>query len=139
MSGKEPTMNDIFGAILSGRAKVHQVDMNGGGDDRDENYRISIDKDAMAMELAAAGQRYLAGTPFKPGDMVSPRPGFAIKGEGYPHIVLNVLEKVEPRWLDIEDSSARQGQMLDMRVACFVRNDIITTFWVEAWQYQPYP
>jgi hypothetical protein len=131
-------MDDVFGAILSGRAKVHAVDMSGESS-RDNGYAVSIDKQAQAMELAMAGKRYLDGNPFRPGDMVTPRPGFAVKGEGHPHIVLDVLTNVEPRWTDVEDSSTRQGQMLDMRVACFVRNDVMTTFWVEAWQYEAYP
>lgn len=95
--------------------------------------------DVLCLTLQETAERYVAGCPFKPGDLVTPRAASPYTGSGNPHIVLEVAETpfrntVGPKG-DIV--SHLFGSRLDVRVAC-EESGVIVAFWQESWQLEPY-
>ena len=96
--------------------------------------------EAQVMELRALAERYDAGCPFKPGDLVTPRAGYNIYGAGEPHIVLETPFKPVRPWTinkpaDIEDYAF--GERVDMRTACLAHGDYVA-FWAASWKFMPW-
>lgn len=95
--------------------------------------------EAQVMELEALYARYIAPCPFKPGDLVTPRPNSNYTDNGIPHIVLEVAE--QPIRLfhanDPHDISAHSfGPRLDVRVAIIADGERMVAFWQESWQLE---
>lgn len=139
--GKGPSISDIIGMMANGNARVigmdetedaHRALVSIKGD-----FDVDIDHEAQIMELSLHGNAYLKGNPYKPGDWVTPKKCFGIKGAGNPHFVLETRQS-DPNFSTGSEGSAKHGGVLDMRVACYVENDSITAFWVESWQYEEY-
>lgn len=97
--------------------------------------------EAVVHELRGLCQRYAAGCPFKPGDLVTPRPGYNKRGAGDPHIVLEVADSPHRNFVPCEDqsdtSSAHFGARLDVRVGASMGGDYVA-FWAESWVLEPY-
>lgn len=110
---------------------------------KDDDYETSIMPEAQVETLKEYNVKYqkamISPPKFSPGDMITPVAGVGTKGVGQPHIVLEVrsFSKVEPFWSK-DASSSGNGRRLDIRVACFVNNESISTFWVESIEYEPY-
>ena len=139
--GNGPSISDIIGMMASGNAKLlHSEETDDAvravvrvkGD-----FEVTITHEAQMMELATHGMQYINGNPFEPGEWVTPKAMFGIKGAGQPHFVLAVRD-ADPNFITGSEGSAKHGGVLDMRVACYVENDSITAFWVESWQYEEY-
>lgn len=109
----------------------------------DEDYDVGLSKEAQAISLRDFNERYqnamLNPPRFKAGDMVTPIKGVGTKGAGNPHVVLEVRSfgSIEPYWSK-DASSSGNGRRLDIRVACFVHGESVSTFWVESIEYEPY-
>lgn len=95
--------------------------------------------EAQAMELKAMYERYAAPCPFKPGDLVTPRPNSNYTDNGVPHIVLEVAE-TPIRVFDIEEphdiSSHSFGPRLDVRTGLLADGERMVAFWMESWQLE---
>lgn len=84
---------------------------------------------------------YIQPCRFKPGDLVTPRPGGMLNGAGIPHIVLEVADppiRNFPEDSDNQGSSA-YGTRLDVRV--FGHHPVhghACAWWQESWQLAPY-
>lgn len=91
-------------------------------------------------ELRALEEAYRCvsegGCPFRPGQFVTPRPGRVPKGEGEPHVVLEVFDP--PLLGKDEAGAAKECARNDMRVACYTSGRY-ATFMAESWEYEPYP
>ena len=101
--------------------------------DDEENEPVTP-PDVLAHTLQELCARYVAGNPFKRGDLVTPRPGYGVKGERRPHIVLDVFESTRKI---PDDYRGNMAMWPDMRVACENRGDIVA-FLGESLAYQPY-
>lgn len=77
---------------------------------------------------------------WKVGDIVTPKTGSHLKDNGYPHIVVEVLDRdsaLEPG--DEEHTSSPGfGQRLDTRVMSIARTDTVLCWWVESWVLEEY-
>lgn len=93
---------------------------------------------AQVMDLREYCARYVAGNPFKVGDLVTPSKAFGITDAGMPHIVLQILD--EPaQVVDAPDTTGNTfGRRLDMRVLCCARARCYAPYWAESWQYEKY-
>lgn len=76
----------------------------------------------------------MTGCPYGPGDWVTPRRGYNIKGAGHPYIVVEVDQHPQHRWSD-DDGRANNGRRLDMRVMTLIDGDI-SCFWAESYSYE---
>lgn len=141
-NGKKEFIEALLGQALGGTARV--IGMSEMGDDATEReeitYPVTLLPEAQTEELKAIAARYSMGCQFRPGALVTPRPGFATKGVGQPHIVLEVKDDPRPDFTAEKThvDSAAYGRKFDMRVACYVRNDLVLTFWVESYQYETF-
>lgn len=94
--------------------------------------------EAAIMRLKEAADRYIAGNPFKVGDIVTPRPGMNVAGAGKPHVVIAVRADPQPVW-DGEPGSNAHGMCFDIRVASISgRPDRVMAHWCESWSFQPF-
>jgi hypothetical protein len=110
----------------------------GGGDDDDLDGASSVARplpEAQVATLKEVAARYAAGCPFKPGDLVTARPGHNVKGVGHPHVVLDT-RSAEPSF-NGESGSCLNGRREDIRVATIMRGHV-AAFWDESWHYEPY-
>lgn len=92
--------------------------------------------EAQIATLREVRARFAAGCTFKPGDIVTPRKGYCLKGAGVPHIVLEVgAPPPPPAWPSVpsDTGSSRFGARLDMRIAAHDGDGDISTWWVESW------
>lgn len=118
-------------------AAMHERD-----EDDDMPRRSRPIPEAQIEELKDICSRYVAGCPFKVGDIVTPRRGYNIKGSGHPHIVIEV--PAEPhRPFDViapsEAASHPYGARRDMRVVCMTDRGLsYSAFWAESWTFEPY-
>jgi hypothetical protein len=97
--------------------------------------------EAQCMELREVFAAYTAGCPFKPGDLVTPRPNCDMKGKGRPHIILDVLPEPVTSFQSADPTdtcSNSYGRRIDVRVASFAVPDQIGVWWMESWQLEPY-
>lgn len=111
--------------------------MIGGSQDKEAPKPLP---EAAVATLREAFDRYAAGCPFKPGDLVTPRKGFNHGGAGDPSIVLEVPdEAVRPFDASDPRSTANHtfGARLDMRVATIQDGDVVA-YWDESWAFEPY-
>lgn len=129
-------MRDGIAIPMSGDALRRLL--GGGGDDEGAGGKpIPEAQIAILREMHAL---YVAPCRFKPGDIITPRPG-SYKDAGEPHIVLEVRE--EPiRNFDIsanhsEAFSNAYGVKLDIRVA-LLQGDRVEAYWQESWRHDPY-
>ena len=117
---------------------LREIDLDRDEDeDEDEGNRPL--PEATVNDLRIAFANYGACN-FKPGDLVTPRRGYNVKGAGEPHIVLEVPEAPvfvtsvsEPN--DI--GSHAFGHRCNMRVACRMGQKI-AAFWVESYAFETY-
>lgn len=120
--------NEI-GALLAGL-----LDNGGKSDDQPVNTGRPL-PEAAVETLKDLYQRYTGKHPFKPGDIVTPRKGYGLRGAGHPCIVLEIPK--EPiRDMKAETHNMNYGSRLDMRVATIEKGGIVIPFWSESWQYQ---
>lgn len=89
--------------------------------------------DVLAHTLKEVYQRFAAGNPFEPGDLVTPRVGYGNRGEGRPHIVLSCFE---PENFETE-GIGMPAFAFDMRVLGEMRGEI-TPWKAESYTYEPY-
>jgi hypothetical protein len=97
-----------------------------------------------AMNLREISARYLAGNPFKAGDLVTPRRGYAIRGVGFPCLVLDVFDT--PSTPEDDKRDDRPYRRNDMRIARIIHRDVgdadnreaVVTFMAESYTYEPY-
>lgn len=96
--------------------------------------------EVQVLTLREVYARYAEGCTFKPGDIVTPREGYAVKGAGVPHIVLSVgLYPAPPIWPadPTSASSSTFGKRLDMRVAALnAESGRMFANWVESWEFE---
>jgi hypothetical protein len=113
-----------------------------GGQQLDQSERPKILPEAAIMRLRELYDAFIAENPFKPGDLVTVRPGVNRTGDGDPHIVLEVrapfaeirnFECVEPG----ETGSCAFGQKLNIRVLC-ITGDSAASYWMEHWMLELY-
>lgn len=109
---------------------------------RDTSYGVTLPSDGQIANLREMLGIYTdiqdAGTPFKVGDLVTPRANSTIKGAGYPHVVIEVIDPklvFSPRHAP---SDINFGQRVDIRVMCHVQDETVASYWGESWQYEPY-
>lgn len=90
-----------------------------------------------AERVAAFGCTYGAACRFKAGDVVTPRAGGPLHGEGWPHIVLEVFESPFRYFPDTNNGSAsiEYGARFDMRVLHENADGIIHAHVVESWLF----
>lgn len=90
-------------------------------------------------DMAAA---YQNGCMFSPGDLVTPRKNVNVRGEGLPHVVLEVVPN--PGLTPDENDDATNtawGRRLDMRVLALNYNGRgwgYIPFWAESFTYEPW-
>ncbi len=96
-----------------------------------------------AVTLKEVAQRYAAGCPFQPGDLVTPRPHHNLIGVGHPHVVLEVID--DPLDAPVAGSTKPSdygnpafGARLDMRTASVADDGVVCAWWGESWQFEPY-
>jgi hypothetical protein len=103
------------------------------------------EKPAPAPEAAIETLReicgvYRSGNPFRPGNLVTPRPYSHIGYSGRPHIVLETRD-AEPFFELADDQSdvfsPAFGMKFDIRIAYFDGEQVLT-YWVESWQLEAY-
>ena len=117
-------------------------------EDADEPPAPAPLPEAVVADLRELHERYRRGCEFSPGDLVSPRRGYGITGEGKPHVVLEVRRPAHagPTPFPDDDCSAVGsplfGQRLDLRVATLAtsrRERYVAAYWGESWKYEPWP
>jgi len=128
-----PSLDDIMAEIIGGGAKPVVV---AGGRIKSEDYRVTIDKEVQAMELAEFARGYRQR--FQVGQYITPKPNTGTKGAGLPHLVVEVNPNAEPVFLQDGNGSMRNGRRNEIRVATYVDDETITMFWVEAVDYEPW-
>lgn len=97
--------------------------------------------EAQIAELTALYERYAAGCPFKPGDLVTPRKSSPLARCGEPHVVLEVIAPAAPHFAiaDPTDSDSQCfGARHDMRVGVLSGHGRIVAHWVESFDFEPY-
>ena len=128
-------------AIASGglEERESRAEMGLDGQDYDPVYGSVNQAGIDAMNLQELMARVKLGNPFKPGDLVTPRRGYNIRGAGYPCIVMEVFEAV------ITPEKDKHGDglyhMNDMRIARIVHSDGASdtvTFLAESFTYELY-
>ncbi|KMO34283.1 hypothetical protein [Methylobacterium aquaticum] len=126
--------------MISGMDLGEMLEAASRGRSRGERNHRATSPEVLCVTLKEIEQRYRIGCQFKPGDLVTPRPGYTYDGEGAPHVVLDVLAKPVMQ-LDLDDpsktASNSYGRRIDMRVAC-EHAGIIAGFWVESWCFEKY-
>lgn len=96
--------------------------------------------EAQIMELRHAARNY-GRCPYKVGDLVAPRGNSLYRGEGEPHLVLEVISEPKVEAGEGDPSSSYYGSRLDMRVLMMdeINGKFCTApFWVESWYFEPY-
>ena len=108
----------------------------------DRPFRL-VSAEEQTATLKGVAQRYAAGCQFKPGDLVTPREGYNIKGAGLPQVVLEVID--DPIDAPIPGSTKPSdygnpgfGARLDMRTAGIAPDGVVCAWWGESWQFEPY-
>jgi len=97
--------------------------------------------EVQVLTLQEVFARYEEGCPFKPGDIVTPRKGYAIHGAGKPHVVLSVGRPPIPQTWPADPMNvglANFGARLDFRFAGFGPSGNIAAWFGESWQYEPW-
>lgn len=126
MRGIAIPLDELLGGMSSNR-----------GQERDATNPVP---EAQVATLSEAAERYAAGCPFKPGDLVTPRKGFNLKGAGDPCVVVEVPE-VPYRNFETSDphdnGNPNYGGRLDVRILCFATGDVVA-YWGESWKLEPY-
>lgn len=115
----------------------------GGCNDMEEQRAALPLPEAQVATLREVYERYATGCQFRPGDLVTPRNGFNLRGVGIPHIVLEVRspeDALRPASDNPQDTgSTRYYPRLDVRVACRHATDrSVCAFWQESWCHEPY-
>lgn len=90
----------------------------------------------LARNLIDAAARYSIRA-FKPGDLVTPRRGFAMVGEGEPHVVLEIFQRNTLPIMFKSNSDSAPTLFADMRICCEMNGDL-HCYIAEAWMYEPY-
>lgn len=108
-----------------------------GGDDEDDAPKML--PEAQVMELRDFLDRYTITCPFKRGDLVTPRKSATVKGDGLPHIVIEVLaEPIVPQAHAVGDyGSNAMTRRLTMDVASIRRGSIFRHY-VDHNEFEPY-
>jgi hypothetical protein len=100
----------------------------------------ALHPDAVIARLKEACASYVTGCKFSVGDLVTPRAGMNLRGEGEPHIVLEVFS-TPVRILDANDPSDSCGNTfgsrLDIRTANMV-GDTLVPHMGESWHFVRY-
>lgn len=103
--------------------------------------------EALMADLADLCDRYvhgfpwLQGLPFKRGDVVTLRPGYApAQLTGRPGVVVEVVWPILSNGEIQEDegASTRSGRRADTRVVIFDRDHDMMPFWAESWTLATY-
>lgn len=102
----------------------------------EENRAPKQDPAILAFTLQEAAQRHAKGCPFKPGDLVTPRKGYNLKGAGEPHVVMEIMAP-EPQRGEAAEKAYMGGiaRIYDMRVLSCVREDLIA-YYAESYCYE---
>ncbi len=81
-------------------------------------------------------RKMLGGCLFKPGDIVTPRPGLNMTDVGHPHIVLETRDAPEPFFH--ENGNSRDGMRADMRVMACAGGRTYVSFWMQSYECESY-
>jgi len=77
---------------------------------------------------------------FRVGDLVTPRPGVNVRGDGDPHVVLEVFKQPIQALTAMDPhmtGASAFGRKMDMRVMCCT-NGQYSSFCVESFVFEPY-
>lgn len=103
--------------------------------DREDDREPAMAVEAL-LDYAGSYSNFLKASPFKPGDLVTPRKGTNMKGSGKPHVVLEVRERPEPHFIEDADGTT-YGRRCDIRIASFY-GSTIARHWVESIDFDPF-
>lgn len=110
------------------------------GGDVEKDTSLSLPLEVIIQRLREYKTRFDDGCQFKPGDIVTPLPDSNYKGQGEPHLVLEVFD--EPHRCFVGDvSSHYYGALYDMRVISLratSRGETIVAWTVTSCDYQLY-
>lgn len=119
MPGMEFNLSDILGALADKEIK---------------KVRNKTLPEAQICTLREVKDRYIAGNPFKVGDIITPRKGGAYSGRGVPHMVIEVAE-TPIRNTNCPSSEMDFGSRLDIRVIRMAGEHVVP-FWMESFQLE---
>ena len=117
--------------VLEGLEGLKEALRSAHNDSDERAFRGPVSVEAIQLRDICA--RYLEGNPFKPGDLIVPRKGFNIRGEGRPCVVLDLFDDVERKLTD----DGGQIEWNDMRIGRFINGKLLT-FLAESMAYEPY-
>lgn len=89
---------------------------------------------AQIATLNEVKDRYVAGNPYRVGDIVTPRKSSSYNGRGTPHMIIEVSE-TPIRNIEGSVSSSAFGSRLDVRVIR-VDDEHVVPFWMESFQLE---
>lgn len=95
--------------------------------------------EAVVAELKIRAEAYISALstiPFALGDLVTPRRGATIKGEGLPHIVIDIDPNALPTF-EGERGSISYGKRDQVRILAPIREHF-AAYWLEAGELEPY-
>ncbi len=113
---------------------ARMIAMSGGDDESPVPPVPPTPPDVLAVTLREVYGRFVAGCPFEPGDIVTPRRGYNYKQVGTPQAVLKVFGEPLVEWDSVNGGSYC---MNDMMVAAESRGNIVT-FLAESWAFEEY-
>lgn len=114
---------DAFGAAIANAARSAAA-----------SNAPKISNSMTALHLRELFARYAAGNPFKAGQLVTPRAGYARGFVGEPYIVLQTFA---PQPLEGCDTCAKQRAREDMQVCGVIEGNFVTTV-DESWRWEIY-
>jgi len=107
-------------------------------DDEPRSRKLAILPEAAIERLKEAAALIAAPNTFKPGDIVTPREGFNIKGSGEPHIVT----RVDPDGFNrgqAEFGQSGSSAIANVEVVCFAGgSDNMVVFPLCHWALEPF-
>lgn len=103
-----------------------------GRHNQPEEDDFSGNKGADALSLRELVERYEKGVPFKRGDLVTPRRGYNLRGEGHPCVVLDVFPQ---KWPTNDNGGVIDVD--DMRIGRIIKGRVIKVY-AEAVDYEHY-
>ena len=103
--------------------------------DGEDTPKILPEAAIMRMrEFAVRYAEMLNGPRFSVGQIVTPVKGGIVKGEGEPHLVIEIFANAAP-FFSSPDGSSLFGMRADIRVLS-VSHDCISPFWVESYGFE---
>lgn len=118
-------------------AGISLEDLLAGTLSAEQGGRSYPDNDAQVATLTEIAERYNAH--WQVGDVITPRPGFSIKGEGRPAVVIETfdgfLNRASPA-VGSDDNQHAPGVRYDIRFIVYASPDQLVAYVGESWQYE---